>query len=75
MPLLIVFVMIAVLIWVAENIGTYTGTWLYPHQRDGWEMVSLQKVGSWFLLMLISWVLVTVVRPPEPETLASPARR
>ena len=67
-PLLAVFVGVACLIWVAENIGTYSGTWLYPNQREQWDWVSLSKIGSWFLLMLISWVLVTVIRPPEPET-------
>jgi uncharacterized membrane protein YoaT (DUF817 family) len=29
--------------------------------------VSLAKFGSWFLLMIISVVLVSLVRRPEPE--------
>lgn len=73
-PLLAIFMVIAMMIWGAENIGTYTGTWLYPNQHDGWELVSLSKIGSWFLLMLISWVLVTAIRAPDPEPLAATAR-
>ena len=28
-------------------------------------MVSLDKLGAWFLLMIISFVLVTLVHPPQ----------
>lgn len=65
MPLLLGFFLVSLLIWLAENIATYTQTWLYPGQEDGWHMVSLQKLGSWYLLMFVSWVLVTLVHRPE----------
>ena len=32
---------------------------------DGWTLVSWSKLGSWYLLMLISVVLVTLVHPPR----------
>lgn len=68
MPILAAFVGVAFFIWIAENIGTAAGAWIYPHQAGGWEMVSLSKLVSWFLLMMISVVLVTFVyRPREPE--------
>jgi len=67
MPLLLGFFLVSVFIWIAENIGTYTATWLYPGQEAGWRMVSLQKLGSWYLLMIISWVLVTLVHRPQPK--------
>ena len=52
----------------AENIGTFARAWTYPGQEDGWKMVSLAKLGSWFLLMLISFVLVALVQPVrEPD--------
>ncbi|MFN7179796.1 DUF817 family protein, partial [Hyphomonas sp.] len=35
--------------------------WAYPGQENGWEMVSLSKLGSWYLLMIISFVLVATV--------------
>lgn len=68
MPLLVGFFLVALFIWVAENIGTYSRAWLYPGQEDGWTPVSLGKLGAWYLLMIISFVLVTIVhRPKRPE--------
>ncbi|WP_040164997.1 DUF817 domain-containing protein [Microbacterium gorillae] len=73
LPLIPVFAGVAVFIWIAENIGTITGAWLYPNQVDGWQLVSLSKLSSWFLLMIISVVLVTVVYPPRRVTSGSRA--
>ncbi len=64
-PLLLVFIGVALFIWLAENIGTWGGAWLYPGQEDGWVMVSPQKLIAWFLLMIISVVMVTWVYPPR----------
>ena len=61
MPLIIGFLLVAVFIWFAENIGTYAQAWAYPGQEHGWQMVSLSKLGSWYLLMIISFVLVACV--------------
>lgn len=66
MPLLLAFFLVAFFIWVAENIATAGGAWLYPNQVDGWSIVSPNKLGSWFLLMIVSVVLVTLVYPPRP---------
>ena len=65
-PQLIIFAGVALFIWIAENIATWAGAWLYPHQEGGWELVSPQKLVSWFLLMIISVVMVTWVYPPRP---------
>jgi Uncharacterized integral membrane protein len=67
MPMLLAFLLVALFIWIAENIGTWSRAWIYPDQADGWSMVSLAKLGSWYLLMLISVVLVTLVHPPRPH--------
>ncbi|MHA6689911.1 DUF817 domain-containing protein [Devosia sp. A449] len=72
MPMLLAFLLVALFIWIAENIGTWSRAWIYPDQATGWAMVSWSKLGSWYLLMLISVVLVTLVHPPrayrdEPE--------
>lgn len=67
MPLLLGFGLVAVFIWFAENLGTFARAWAYPGQETGWEMVSLAKLGSWFLLMIVSIVLVSLVHRPEPE--------
>lgn len=66
LSVLISFVLVALFIWVAENIATAGQAWVYPDQADGWTPVSLAKLGSWILLMMISVVLVTWVYPPEP---------
>lgn len=67
MPLLLGFFLVTFFIWIAENVGTLTGSWLYPHQAaGGWRMVTLGKLGSWYLLMIISFVLVSLVHPPRP---------
>jgi uncharacterized membrane protein YoaT (DUF817 family) len=65
MPLILSAVLTSLFLWVAENVGTFTGTWLYPSQRV-WHLVSLQKMGSWYLLLFISFTLVSLVLPPRP---------
>ena len=61
MPLLLGLFLVAFFIWIAENVGTVTKTWRYP--ATAW--VSLGKLGSWFLLLLISYALVTIVNRLE----------
>lgn len=65
MPFLMAALLTALFMWVAENIGTWTGTWLYPGQRV-WHWVSWSKMGSWYLLLIISFALLTLVTPPRP---------
>jgi uncharacterized membrane protein YoaT (DUF817 family) len=72
MPLLVGLLLVTAFIWLAENIGTYTRTWLYPSQRDGWSMVGAGKFGSWFLLLIISYTLVALIK--KPSELNSPSR-
>ena len=72
MPLLPGFFLVALFIWFAENLATFGRAWTYPGQEVGWEMVGLEKLGSWFLLMIISIVLVSIVHRPEPEPRPAP---
>ncbi|WP_460788308.1 DUF817 family protein [Microbacterium lacusdiani] len=65
MPILVAFTGVAFFIWIAENIGTAAGAWIYPDQADGWQIVSISKLVSWLLLMIISVVLVTFVYRPQ----------
>ena len=58
MPLLVGWLLVALFIWFAENLGTFARAWTYPDQSAGWQMVGLAKLGSWYLLMIISFVLV-----------------
>jgi uncharacterized membrane protein YoaT (DUF817 family) len=71
MPFLLGFFLVATFIWLAENIATFANAWVYPSQSDGWHMVSIDKLGSWFLLMMISVVLVSLVHRPEEEPVGS----
>ncbi|MDP1617204.1 DUF817 domain-containing protein [Phenylobacterium sp.] len=75
MPMLLGAVLVAFFIWIAENLGTYASAWVYPDQQAGWTPVSLAKMGSWYLLMMLSFVLVTLVHPPRPaaKTARSPS--
>jgi uncharacterized membrane protein YoaT (DUF817 family) len=61
MPLLLGLVLVALFIWFAENLGTFARAWVYPSQNGVWHPVSPDKLGSWFLLMIISFVLVASV--------------
>ena len=62
MPLVISFLFIGFFIWVAENLATYLGAWKYASQHDGWKMVDLGKISSWFLLIVLSIVIVTQLK-------------
>jgi uncharacterized membrane protein YoaT (DUF817 family) len=65
MPYLLAAILTALFLWLAENIGTMTGTWLYPG-RDGWSLVSLHKLGAWYLLLIVSFAIVTLIARPRP---------
>lgn len=71
MPLLAGWLLVALFIWFAENLGTFARAWTYPDQAHGWAMVSPAKLGAWYLLMYISFVLVSwvaTIRPPANTT-------
>jgi uncharacterized membrane protein YoaT (DUF817 family) len=57
--------LVALFIWLAENIGTFAAVWVYPDQRGKWSVVHASKYGSWFLLMIISFILVSLVHEPK----------
>jgi uncharacterized membrane protein YoaT (DUF817 family) len=61
MPLLVGLGLVALFIWFAENVGTLARAWHYPNQKLAWELVPVTKLGSWFLLMIISYSLVAAV--------------
>lgn len=61
LPLAPSLVLVALFIWFAENLGTFARAWVYPGQQAGWQPVSVEKLGSWYLLMIISFVLVAAM--------------
>jgi uncharacterized membrane protein YoaT (DUF817 family) len=58
LPMLPILWVLAFIIWIAENVSTFYKIWLYPSQVDAWHMVGWGKLGSWYLLLLLSLVLV-----------------
>lgn len=67
MPLWLGFGLVALFIWLAENISTFGGAWVYPDQSNGWKMVGFSKLGAWYLLMILSFVMVSWVQSPQEE--------
>lgn len=61
LPLLFLLVCFACVVWVAENISTFYDIWVYPNQADGWRLVWLGKIGSWYLLLLLSFVSILLL--------------
>ncbi len=66
MPLLVGWCLVALFIWFAENLATWGRIWLYPSQIAVWQPVPVAKLGSWFLLMILSFVLVALLHRPRP---------
>lgn len=62
MPIVISFFLIGFFIWVAENIATFFGAWSYPNQEISWEIVHFGKISSWFLLVVISIMIVAQLK-------------
>ncbi len=69
MPLNVGFILIAFFIWVAENISTFYGAWEYPDQVHVWKVVSTNKITSWFLLVIVSFILVAYLKHFKKDVL------
>jgi uncharacterized membrane protein YoaT (DUF817 family) len=61
-PMVLSFLLIGFFIWVGENIATFLGAWKYASQHEGWKMVSTGKISSWFLLVVLSIVIVVQLK-------------
>lgn len=57
MPLACAALCLAVPLWVAETIGTVTGTWIYADHAPG-AVAPYATLGSWYLLLYVSFMLV-----------------
>jgi uncharacterized membrane protein YoaT (DUF817 family) len=62
MPLALGYALVGFFVWIAENISTFLGAWVYPHQKDGWAVVSTSKISSWALLVILSAVIVAELK-------------
>lgn len=52
------FFLIGFFVWVAENISTIFGAWEYPNQAVAWNLVSMGKISSWSLMVIIGVIIV-----------------
>lgn len=66
-PLTLAFLLIGFFVWVAENIATFYGAWKYPGQIHEWHVVSFQKITSWFLLVIICFIVVAYLKHFKQE--------
>lgn len=58
MNIILSFLLIGFFIWIAENVSTYFGAWQYPNQSNEWNLVHPGKITAWFLLVIISIIIV-----------------
>ena len=75
MPVVLSFLLIGFFIWVAENIATFFGAWVYPYQAQKWAIVGPAKISSWMLLVIISFIIVASLKQifPKPAAVAQAA--
>ncbi len=60
MPMVAAAVLSSLFLYIAENVGTLTGTWLYSGTAS-FSFTSIGKLGSWYLLLFVSFVQVSLV--------------
>jgi len=73
MPLSLAYFLIGFFIWIAENIATFLGAWRYPNQQAGWDLVHLSKISSWFLLVIVSFIIVAQLKQLKSRLVAGTA--
>ena len=61
-PLALAFCLIAFFIWIAENFSSFYGAFKYPDQIHQWNVVSTNKITSWFLLVILSFIIVAYLK-------------
>ncbi len=61
MPVLISLALIGTFVFLAENICTALGAWVYPHQTSGWRPVEGGKIISWTLMSTVAFLAITLM--------------
>ncbi|WP_349410784.1 DUF817 domain-containing protein [Pseudalkalibacillus sp. SCS-8] len=67
MPITLAYFLIGFFVWVAENIATFFKAWHYPYQQEAWLIVDLGKLSSWFLLVIVSFLIVAQLKMLKQE--------
>ena len=56
MPLVLSLALIGGFVFLAENLCTALGAWVYPHQALGWRPVEAGKIVSWGLMSTVAFL-------------------
>lgn len=72
---ILAFVLIGFFLWLAENLGTFLGAWQYPDQEAFWRAVHVGKLGSWALLVTLSFALIATLKQYEGTLYGRPGDR
>ncbi|PWK15617.1 DUF817 domain-containing protein [Tumebacillus permanentifrigoris] len=75
MPLVLAFFLVGLFIYFGENIATFYGAWQYPDQKQGWHLVDLSKISSWFLLIIVEGILVAQMKRVKANLTHEEAKR
>ncbi len=73
MPMPATAVLVSLALWIAENVGTLSGTWLYAGHA-GRHVVNWGKLGAWYLLLYVAFVTVTIASRSALGRAPAPAR-
>ncbi len=55
--------LLALFIWLAEQISTFARVWVYPNQIESWAPVSFHMLTSWYLLLIFSFIIIALLQP------------
>lgn len=70
LPLLLAFALIGLFVFLAENVATFLGAWVYPDQHAGWRVVSASKWLAWTLMVVVAFLIVSVLKGWEARLAA-----
>jgi len=74
MPMLLSLFLSALGVWLSENLGTLTGTWIYDGQEQG-EPVSIATLGSWYLFLCVALMVALLVSPGATQRAPMPRKK
>lgn len=53
--------LLALFVFLAEQIGTFARAWVYPNQTETWHPVSFHMYTSWYMLLIFSFVIIALI--------------
>ncbi|HVT75175.1 MAG TPA: DUF817 family protein [Candidatus Paceibacterota bacterium] len=62
--------LLASFIWLAEQIGTFARAWVYPYQKIGWQPVSFHTFTSWYMLLIFSFIIISLLYKREDKNVS-----